>query len=225
MLHARFQAPGARTLGRRTIVRLMSGARRTTLAALIERSPQLTPELGQHEAQRARDLEAAEEVGRVYPPLLTLAEEGPDRQRVRLRLEGMLEREGGRLGEGDRTDDESSLDRKLAQRVYLLTRGAGGEWGFPQREWAAPATVRDGLTAAVLEACGEELEVHQMGNAPLAHRELADGSVFYWRMLHVAGGVETAEGTEHAWLTKEEILQRLDPEMQVLAEFLCGPHA
>ena len=168
--------------------RLLSAAARrhssTHLAALIERSPQLTPELREYERELVADMETHESWAKVYPEALTAAEEGPDRQRARLRLEALLESDGGREGEGDRTGDTRSLDRHLSQRLYLLTRRAADEpWALPQRAWVAPESVRDGLAELVRTRCGDELAVHQMGNAPMAHRKLFDGgSVFFWKV-------------------------------------------
>ncbi len=205
--------------------RLLSTGGRTHLAALIERSPQLTPDLEPHELDRIEAVAEAERGYKEYPAALTQAEEGPDRQRVRLRMEALLEREGGREGKGDLAGDERSLDRRLTQRVYLLMRTADGKWGFPQLEWTPPESVRDALAEAVRRTCGEELAVHQMGNAPAGHHACADGggSTFYWRMLHVSGGVEVGDGCDYAWLTRGELAERLEqPEMRELAELMCN---
>jgi large subunit ribosomal protein L46 len=34
----------------------------------------------------------------------------------------------------DRKRDEKALDRKLVRTLYLVVRGEGGEWGFPEGE-------------------------------------------------------------------------------------------
>ena len=60
-------------------------------------------------------------------------------------MEGIVESEGGREGEGDRSGDESSLDRRLAQRLYLVLQDEDGSWAFPQRAWQPPERARDGL--------------------------------------------------------------------------------
>ena len=67
--------------------------------------------------------------------------------------------------------------------------------------------------------------LHNMSNAPMAHLELPDESrVFYYKLLHVAGDVEPAEGvTAFAWLTKAELATRLDPATAALATEMCGP--
>ena len=194
----------------------------TLLAALIERSPLLTPEMSELEQQQQERSEAFEALHKVYPSSLTSAEEGPDQQRARLRMESILENEASREGEGDRTGDERSLDRRLAQRLYLLVRdGPNGPWRFPQREWAGPPErARDGLQSAIEATCGEALSVHQMGNAPLGH--LPASNLFVWRFLYVAGHVD--DDLEHAWLTRDELTERVDGELGELAKLVCGPY-
>ena len=137
----------------------------TLLAALVERSPMLTPDeapltVVQQQAQAAAVRQ------KVYPTTLTAAEEGPDQQRARLRMEALVEREGGREGDGDRTGDQRSLDRQLAHRLYLLVQ-VDGRWQFPHLAWQPPESARDGLRRAITQSCGDGLATHQMGNAPL----------------------------------------------------------
>lgn len=211
----------------RQSTRCLASSSTTILAALIERSPQLTPDPSELEQQQI-DMEAKLEMNhKVYPTSLTSAEEGPDQQRARLRLEGIVERESTREGEGDRSGDEASHDRQLQQRVYLVVRDSDGTWRLPQRAWAGPPeSARDGLLSAITNECGESLNAHQMGNAPLGHLALAGGekTLFVWRFLHVSGQADPEwSGLQHAWLTKEELAQRVDADLGELSHLICGP--
>jgi hypothetical protein len=201
------------------------GGRGTLLAALVERSPQLTPDLPPHELEHMARCEALQGLQKVYPAALTAAEEGPDQQRARLRMEALVEKEGGRTGEGDRTGDERSLDSQLAQRLYLLVH-ADGQWQLPQQEWRPPETARDGLRRAIETSCGTDLAVHAMGNAPLGHMQLEGGEkLFLWRYLHVSGDVDAPEGVDYAWVTKDELAERVSVEgFGELATVVCGPY-
>ena len=213
--------------GQATVLRrcASSSSAPTLLGALIERPPLLTPEITDLEMeQQKRNLEL-EDLHKVYPSSLTSAEEGPDQQRARLRMESILEREATREGEGDRTGDEASLDRRLSQRLYLLVRDGDGPWRFPQREWAGPPErARDGLQSAIEAACGESLALHQVGNAPLGHLSRPTGTLFLWRFLYVSGQVDAATGLEYAWLTKDELRERVDSELGGIAQLCCGPY-
>ena len=206
---------------------LSSTSTRTMLAALVERSPQLTPDLPDYEVEHRERQLALEAMHKVYPEVLTASEEGPDQQAARLRLEDLLEREGSREGEGDRTGDQHSLDRQLTKRLYLLVRGADGQWSLPQQEWRGPPeSARDGVQRAVSTACGDALRYHQMGNAPLAHLPSEDGSatLFLWRCLYIDGQVDAPDGGDYAWVTRSELLDRVDAPLQELAGVACGPY-
>ena len=197
----------------------------TLLAALVERSPQITPDRLEHEdAQLAHEL-SKEALHKVYPKVVTAAEEGPDQQRARLRMEELVEREGSREGEADRTGDTRSLDRRLAQRLYLLVQ-VKGQWQFPQQEWQQPVSSRDGLSRVLEASCGSELTTHQMGNAPLGHLPLANGdALFLWRHLYVSGTVNVPAECDYMWVTKEELINCVDGELGHLASVACGPFA
>ena len=194
----------------------------TLLAALVERSPHLTPDTPDYELSQ-REHAAALQQYKVYPAQLTAAEEGPDQQRARLRMEALVDREGGREGEGDRTGDAQSLDRKLAQRLYLLVQ-VEGQWQFPHLAWQEPESARSGLQRALTQACGEGLTTHQVGNAPLGPLPLASGdTLFLWRHLYVAGHVEVAPGSEYRWVTKAELGDLVGDELGAFSAIACGP--
>lgn len=66
--------------------------------------------------------------------------------------------------------------------------------------------------------------MHPAGNAPIAHLPADGGTTFYWRMLYVSGGVAPGEAVEeYAWLTRDEMAQRLEPAAAALAAEMCGP--
>uniref|UniRef100_A0A7S0L4P3 Ribosomal protein L46 N-terminal domain-containing protein n=1 Tax=Coccolithus braarudii TaxID=221442 RepID=A0A7S0L4P3_9EUKA len=201
-----------------------------TLAALVERIPVLTPPVPEWKREREElQRSKAELLSKVYPEKFTASEEGPDRKQARLKLEALVQREGGREGEGDRTSDQRSMDRQLARRLYLLLR-VDGTWQLPQTRWPleSKAGVREGLMASLAKHCGEELQLHWMGNAPLAHHAPPDGPhTFFWRLQHYDGDVDLDPAVqEHGWLTKEEAAAKLDEggaELRGLFLEMCGP--
>lgn len=211
-----------RPLASHAAMRVPQRSASTLLAALVERSPQLTPDEPEHEtAQHAHAAQVQRH--KVYPTLMTAAEEGPDQQRARLRMEALVEREGGREGEGDRTGDQRSMDRCLAQRLYLLVQ-VDGQWQFPQLAWQPPESARDGLRRAISQNCGEELTTHQMGNAPLGHVALTSGdALFLWRHLYVSGAVVVPPGCDHVWVTKAELANLVSLEVSGMCAIACGP--
>ena len=88
----------------------------------------------------------------------------------------------------------------------------------------AHRVVDDGLSAALEAACGDELTVHPMGNAPLSHMDLdSTRRLFLWRYLYVSGEVQASGTGDYAWLTKDEIAERLGGEVGELMKLACGP--
>ena len=208
-----------------------AAGKRTLLAALVERPPQLTPDLPDWEVAESERKESLIAFHKQYPEALTAIEEGGDQERARLRMMALVEDQGSREGDGDRTGDERSLERRLAQRTYLLVR-IGDEWRFPQGVWSDPEQkMRVGLSEALEASCGDELKLHPMGNAPLGHLtvEGSDSTLFVWRYLHVAGQVNLSDSIDDfAWLTKEELVERLGGAEGTLGGFaakICGPFA
>ena len=61
-----------------------------------------------------------------------------------------------------------------------------------------------------------------MGNAPVAHLEREDATTFFWRFQYVQGHVDAPAG-RHAWLTKEELAERLGGPLGALTQEMCGP--
>ena len=213
-----------RRLIQRTGARLAStsSGATTLLAAVIERSPLITPDLKPFEVAEMERKQARQALQKAYPSELTEIEEGPDQVRARQRLQQVLEKYGGREGEGDKSGNEHSMQRRLAQRLYLLVC-VDGAWQFPSGLWEPPALAQPSLQDLISQRCGDDLTLHPVGYAPVAHQELEQGAVFYWKLLHVAGSVEPSEGVDYAWLTKDEIVDRLDPATAELASEMLGP--
>jgi len=90
-------------------------------------------------------------------------------------------------------------------------------------------SVRECLLQVIAAACGEELQLHWMGNSPMAHfpePEKGQPSLFFWRIQNVRGAVELAASVEdYCWLTKEELAARLGGDLGVLVLEMCGPSA
>ena len=210
--------------GCRLLLRTTGGARRdastVVLAAIVERLPLLVPELPtwQREAVALRERVAAGSA-KQYPSEFIDAEEGPDRKQARERVEGLIQREASRLGSGDQDDDERIMDRRLAQRLYLLANGANGKLQFPQARWEAGG-IRETLAAALAQSCGDGLDWHFLGNAPIAHWADKEREVvhFFFRVQLLGGGVNG----KCVWLPKEELAERLEGGGPLVLE-MCGP--
>ena len=216
-----------RAAGRRVLARGLStggGATRPVLGALVERLPIVTPPVAEW---KQKNLEwqstVHEHLAKHYPPEFLQAEEAPDAKAARLKIEAIVDAESRRTGSGDDNDDQASTDRCLEQRLYLLLK-VDGAWRFPQVDYTPgeSTSARDLIMQKLMEVCGSGVVLRWMGNAPAAHYEQKSGSgtLFLYKVQVLSGGLS---GVEHAWLTKEELADRLGGEFGAFAMEVCGP--
>ncbi|KAK0524731.1 hypothetical protein OC834_005420 [Tilletia horrida] len=138
-----------------------------------------------------------------------------------------------RTTEADKQNDIKSLNRKLDRTLYLLTRkgtdGHGKEdddaaWTLPTRRVARTGPAKENLHQAAHNAVqtqlGDNIDVWLVSNLPIGVTKPASESdpKTYYMQAHVLSGnvaSEDAEGpVEHAWLTREEIEERLTKAKQ-----------
>jgi large subunit ribosomal protein L46 len=131
----------------------------------------------------------------------------------------------------DAANDRTSLNRKLDDKLYLITKAAGvdGEWRMPQAAYdESESTLRAAAERCLAEFVSPETEVHFVGNFPVMCETTefaseSDGVVgskrFYFRaaLISMSADVELPADkfTEHAWVTKSE-LDQYDPEYATL---------
>ncbi|KAK9473909.1 mitochondrial 54S ribosomal protein mL46 [Dipodascopsis tothii] len=128
--------------------------------------------------------------------------------------------------EADRKGDLTSLERRLDRTLYLLVKKdrADNAWKFPATD--VNYTAKESILAAT-ERCleqygGENMDTWVVSRVPAAvykykYRggDFTDAKVFYMKSHIFAGQFVPQQGTdvvEHAWLTKEEIKERVHPE-------------
>ena len=47
--------------------------------------------------------------------------------------------------------------------------------------------------------------------------------LFLWRHLYVSGDVAAPPGSDYAWVTKSELLERVSDELRPMSAIACGP--
>jgi len=122
-------------------------------------------------------------------------------------------RRGPRETEADRANDETSLERKLAERLFLVVK-RNGVWDLP----AVPRNGKERLVAAAERAAkavlpgasAERPAVKLVSPLPAGYRRgpLAGSLDFVYHALLVDPGAKPEPG-EYAWLTGDELAQRL----------------
>ena len=120
-----------------------------------------------------------------------------------------------RITEADRTNDITSLERKLSRTLYLLVKSQNGQWNFPKFDVEnTPLHIK--AEEGLREIGGDQLHTWNVSRKPTGVIEHQDGSSEFLIKSHIlAGKFELQKSsdntiTEFAWLTKEEIKERVN---------------
>ncbi|KAI8929898.1 39S mitochondrial ribosomal protein L46-domain-containing protein [Entophlyctis helioformis] len=123
-----------------------------------------------------------------------------------------------RLTAADAKGDVKSLDRALQRTLYLVVKqkdaaSAGASWRFPQGSVLGNELLHEAAPARLADACGDAMDTWFVGKAPVGHAKDSTKTVFYMKAHILAGKVvPSGKVTDHAWLTKQELASKLEPE-------------
>ncbi|KAJ1908130.1 hypothetical protein IWQ60_011735 [Tieghemiomyces parasiticus] len=128
---------------------------------------------------------------------------------------------GPSVTEADQKQDVKSLDRALAESLYLLVKKPRTEhaWQFPQGGMVPDEKLHQTARRELGEECGQDMDVWFVGRGPVGHYtypypkehakkiEAEMAKVFFLRAYIFAGQVKVnkKEVTDFAWLKKDEI--------------------
>ncbi|TPX52645.1 glucosamine-6-phosphate deaminase [Synchytrium endobioticum] len=111
----------------------------------------------------------------------------------------------------DQNNDTMSLDRALDRTLYLLVYG-DRRWRLPEGSLQADELLHQAASRELETQCGNSLETWFVGSIPVGHLTRSSPSstetVFYIKAHILAGQIH--DKSQYAWLTKEEILAKLD---------------
>jgi len=148
---------------------------RIVSAAVIERLPLIKPEPTKEEVEYKMILDHKAKIkkeisDREQQQLLGMSELADDEHEFE-GLEKDEERE--RITEDDRKNNVRSLDRKLAERLYLIVKKQREQhaWQFPQGGWEKNESLYRTAKREVLEECGPDLRFHMFVNQPIGHMQ------------------------------------------------------
>ncbi|KAI8848718.1 hypothetical protein BC829DRAFT_362341 [Chytridium lagenaria] len=125
----------------------------------------------------------------------------------------------------DKDGNLESLDRKLDRSLYLLVRDGKNQWKFPSGQLNPEELLHEAAERHLKHQCGSGLETWMVGKAPVglsknsSRKVLVDfvkSLITFYMKAHVISGKMEANADfikEHAWLTKEEILTKVSPEL------------
>ncbi|CEP64375.1 mitochondrial 54S ribosomal protein mL46 LALA0_S11e02652g [Lachancea lanzarotensis] len=122
-----------------------------------------------------------------------------------------------RSTEADQTNDVQSLERKLSETLYLLVKSTEGKWRFPSFPVAIETESKKPLhataEAGLRELGGANVNTWTVSNTPAGVWGAADSAEFMIKSHIVSGRFDLKQKSQYndfAWLTKEEIQQRVD---------------
>lgn len=137
-----------------------------------------------------------------------------------------------RITPADEADDRRSMDRKMAQSLYLVVKRnrENNMWQFPQGKWLENETLRETAERINNRSVGN-LNRWFISNAPMGHycyaypkelqqqRKQYGAKVFFYRSQYLDGDIklETRLYTDYAWIARSEVGEYFDPDM---AEYL-----
>jgi len=149
-------------------------------------------------------------------------------------VKARLEKMSPRITKDDELDNRKSLNRKLAQRLYLIVKKPRTEhaWQFPQGGREPGETMRQCCERELKEECGKKLRVYYGSNAPAAfysyvypkeaqEKYNAHGAkVFFYHAQYLGGSLELDKNelTDYLWVTKAEVEDYFSPEFNELAQ-------
>ncbi|KAI9280702.1 39S mitochondrial ribosomal protein L46-domain-containing protein [Sporodiniella umbellata] len=118
----------------------------------------------------------------------------------------------------DKTNNQKKLDRALQKTLYLVIKSAD-QWQFPQGPLDTTEYLHEAAERTLKETCGADLDTWFVGRQPIAfHKVVAPKEetgmkVFFMKARIYAGQVQPGKDVaDFAWLTKEELADRLAPE-------------
>ena len=184
---------------------------------IVERTPVLMPDPEDWEMEMW-ELQARLEVydGFEYPKIVgggTSAE--ADAKATPKQIPEEIQKLMNRETDADRANDTKSMERKLAEALYLLVKPTPADpWQLPRSPIDGDDEyLREACERVIAEQCGEELYTYIMGNAPVGFWDTNSGTdlrrEFFMKAIIVdlynSGPVDPSLTGDHIWVSKEEL--------------------
>ncbi|AGO10876.1 AaceriAFR635Cp [[Ashbya] aceris (nom. inval.)] len=121
-----------------------------------------------------------------------------------------------RITPADGQNNTKSLERQLSRTLYLLVKSKEGwqlpSFSIPQAE-GQKVPIHEAAESGIRELSNHEMKTWTVSNKPIGVLENDNNYTFLIKSHILAGDFRLADGTEyleHAWLTKDEIKERVD---------------
>jgi len=127
----------------------------------------------------------------------------------------------------DKSNNRTSLYRKLTENLYLLVKDSDTEkWIFPTVNWEYDYD-KNNLRKTADRALDiwqikKYFEVWWKGNAPIGYFDPnKENRIFYYRSEYINGFIKQEHGIEHLWVSREELKEYFsEKEYKHLCEIL-----
>ena len=118
-----------------------------------------------------------------------------------------------RVTEADAKNDTRALTRKLDRTLYLLVQ-QNSEWKFPSFSLEAKEPLHDAAERGLRQIGGVNMKTWTVSNTPAAVIKGSDANKEFFIKSHIIHGtfnLQNTQGvTDYAWLTKNEVSEKVD---------------
>lgn len=116
----------------------------------------------------------------------------------------------------------SSLNRLPNEKLYLVTKNAtqnvNSYWNFPTmhiKDFKTITTPQNSIISFIKEGCNNPVNIHSVGNSPIATRSDSFGNIFYYLIEMLPPYSYQPMQKDHiiGWFSKQELATQLDPNV------------
>ena len=137
-----------------------------------------------------------------------------------------------RITDADRANDITSLERALPRTLHLLVNENNKGWKLPSFALAQGTTLHRAAESGLRELGGDDIHTWTVARSPAAVLKYEHGKLVapdansdklereFIIKSHILAGAFKPQNLEYAWLTKEEVEERVSKDYFEATEFL-----
>ncbi|KAL3233890.1 Large ribosomal subunit protein mL46 [Nakaseomyces bracarensis] len=130
------------------------------------------------------------------------------------------------ITKADESGDVLSLERQLRRTLYLLVKDNEGSWRFPNFDLGEEKSLHTAAESGIREVGGENLNTWTVSRTPAAVLKKDENNLEFLIKSHILMGnfeIQNKKSiSDYAWLTKDEIKEKVDKEYYKNTEFLLS---
>lgn len=130
------------------------------------------------------------------------------------------------LTDADKSGNFNSLERQLRRTLYLLVKDNKGSWRFPNFELGEEKSLHDAAEKGLREVGGDNINTWTVSKTPATVLKNGEKNLEFLIKSHILMGQfeirDKNSISEYAWLTKDEIKEKVDKEYYMKTGFLLS---